>query len=71
MDGYNFDTLAVHAGYEAEKTTKAVAVPIYQTAAYKFDSTEFARSIFELAEEGSMPSPSRAATAAASMTAAV
>ena len=52
MERYNFDTLAVHAGYDAEKTTKSVAVPIYQTAAYKFDSTEQARSIFELAEEG-------------------
>ena len=52
MESYGFDTLAVHAGYEAEPTTKAVAVPIYQTAAYKFDSTEYARSIFELAEEG-------------------
>ena len=52
MENYSFDTLAVHAGYDAEKTTKSVAVPIYQTAAYKFDSTEQARSIFELAEDG-------------------
>ena len=49
---YNFDTLAVHAGYEADKATRSVAVPIYQTSAYKFDSTQDARSIFELSQEG-------------------
>lgn len=32
------ETLAVHAGYAPDPTTKAVAVPIYQTVAYAFDS---------------------------------
>ncbi len=32
------DTIAVHAGYSGDPTTKAVAVPIYQTVAYEFDS---------------------------------
>ena len=52
MENYSLDTLAVHAGYDGDETTKSVAVPIYQTAAYKFDSTEQARSIFELSEDG-------------------
>ena len=36
------ETLAVHAGYEPDPTTKAVAVPIYQTTAYAFDNTQHA-----------------------------
>jgi O-acetylhomoserine (thiol)-lyase len=31
------ETLAIHAGYSPDPTTKAVAVPIYQTVAYAFD----------------------------------
>ena len=34
------ETLAVHAGYSPDPTTKAVAVPIYQTVAYAFDSAQ-------------------------------
>ena len=34
------DTVAIHAGNETEPTTKAVAVPIYQTVAYEFDSAD-------------------------------
>ena len=34
------ETLAVHAGYSPDPTTKAVAVPIYQTVAYVFDSAQ-------------------------------
>ena len=34
------ETLAVHGGYEPEATTKAVAVPIYQTTSYAFDDTQ-------------------------------
>lgn len=33
------ETLAIHAGYKPEPTTKAVAVPIYQTTSYAFDNT--------------------------------
>jgi hypothetical protein len=32
------ETIAIHSGYDVEPTTKAVAVPIYQTVAYEFDS---------------------------------
>lgn len=52
MKEYKFDTLAVHAGYEPEETTKAMAVPIYQTSAYKFDSTEHAKALFDLSASG-------------------
>lgn len=38
------ETLAVHAGYSPDPTTKAVAVPIYQTVAYAFDSAQPAES---------------------------
>ncbi len=31
------ETLAVHAGYQTDPTTRSVAVPIYQTVAYEFD----------------------------------
>src|ERR1051326_2423874 len=46
------ETLAIHAGYDVEPTTKAVAVPIYQTAAYEFDSAEHAAALFNLEAEG-------------------
>jgi O-acetylhomoserine/O-acetylserine sulfhydrylase-like pyridoxal-dependent enzyme len=32
------ETIAIHAGYETDPTTRAVAVPIYQTVAYEFDN---------------------------------
>ena len=37
---WKFETSSVHAGYKPDPTTKAVAVPIYQTAAYAFDSAQ-------------------------------
>ena len=46
------ETLAVHSGYDVERTTKAVAVPIYQTVAYAFDSAEHAAALFNLELEG-------------------
>jgi O-acetylhomoserine (thiol)-lyase len=36
------DTIAVHGGYQPDPTTKAVAVPVYQTTSYAFDSTQHA-----------------------------
>jgi len=42
------ETIAVHGGYTVEPTTKAVAVPIYQTAAYEFDSAEHGAALFNL-----------------------
>jgi O-acetylhomoserine (thiol)-lyase len=46
------ETIAVHGGYEEDPTTKAVAVPIYQTAAYAFDSAEHGAALFNLEVEG-------------------
>src|SRR5216683_924438 len=46
------ETIAVHAGYESDPTTRAVAVPIYQTVAYAFDSAEHGAALFNLEVEG-------------------
>jgi len=46
------DTVAVHGGYETEPTTKAVAVPIYQTVAYEFDSADHGAALFNLEVPG-------------------
>lgn len=46
------ETLAIHSGYEIDPTTKAVAVPIYQTVSYAFDSADHAAALFNLEEEG-------------------
>ncbi len=48
------ETQALHAGYRADPTTGAVAVPIYQTTSYQFDSTEHAANLFGLAELGNI-----------------
>src|SRR5712672_2563442 len=46
------ETIALHSGYEVDPTTKAVAVPIYQTVAYAFDSAEHGAALFNLEVEG-------------------
>jgi O-acetylhomoserine (thiol)-lyase len=46
------ETVAVHGGYENDPTTKAVAVPIYQTVAYEFDSADHGAALFNLEVEG-------------------
>ena len=46
------ETVAIHGGFDADPTTKAVAVPIYQTVAYAFDSAEHAAALFDLEIEG-------------------
>src|SRR5437868_13415562 len=46
------ETLAIHSGYEVEGTTKSVAVPIYQTVAYAFDSADHGAALFNLEAEG-------------------
>src|SRR5260370_10216685 len=46
------ETIAVHSGYEVDPTTRAVAVPIYQTVAYAFDSAEHGAALFNLEVEG-------------------
>lgn len=48
------ETLAVHAGYSPEETTKAVAVPIYQTASYAFDDTQHGADLFDLKVAGNI-----------------
>jgi O-acetylhomoserine (thiol)-lyase len=49
---YAIETLAVHGGQSPDPATGSRAVPIYQTTAYVFDSTEHARKLFSLEEEG-------------------
>ena len=46
------ETIAIHSGYDVEPTTKSVAVPIYQTVAYAFDSAEHGAALFNLEVEG-------------------
>jgi O-acetylhomoserine (thiol)-lyase len=48
------ETLAVHAGYSPEPTTKAVAVPIYQTTSYAFDNTQHGADLFDLKVAGNI-----------------
>jgi O-acetylhomoserine (thiol)-lyase len=48
------ETIATHGGYEVDPTTKAVAVPIYQTVAYAFDSAEHGAALFNLEVEGNI-----------------
>ena len=48
------ETLAVHGGYSPDPTTKAVAVPIYQTAAYAFDDTQHGADLFDLKVTGNI-----------------
>jgi O-acetylhomoserine (thiol)-lyase len=46
------ETIAIHAGYEPDPTTRSVAVPIYQTVAYAFDSADHGAALFNLETEG-------------------
>ncbi len=48
------ETIAIHGGYESEATTKAVAVPIYQTVAYEFDDAQHGADLFNLAVAGNI-----------------
>ncbi|WP_422447124.1 homocysteine synthase [Thermoanaerobacterium sp. DL9XJH110] len=54
MTNYRFNTLALHAGQEADPVTGSRAVPIYQTTSYVFKSTEHAANLFALKEEGNI-----------------
>ncbi|OEF96251.1 homocysteine synthase [Desulfuribacillus alkaliarsenatis] len=49
-----FDTVAVRGGYDADQTTGACAVPIYQTSSYVFRDTEHAANLFALKEMGNI-----------------
>jgi O-acetylhomoserine (thiol)-lyase len=47
-------TIALHHGFQCDPTTKATAVPIYQTAAYEFDSAQHGADLFDLAVPGNI-----------------
>ncbi|WP_041194121.1 O-acetylhomoserine aminocarboxypropyltransferase/cysteine synthase family protein [Candidatus Symbiobacter mobilis] len=51
---WKFETKSVHAGYSPDPTTKAVAVPIYQTVAYAFDSAQHGADLFDLKVPGNI-----------------
>src|SRR5260370_10892733 len=46
------ETIAIHGGYDGVPTTRAVAVPIYQTVAYEFDSADHGAALFNLEVDG-------------------
>ncbi|MCC6076376.1 bifunctional O-acetylhomoserine aminocarboxypropyltransferase/cysteine synthase [Pseudomonas sp. GCM10022188] len=48
------ETLAIHAGHSPDPTTKAVAVPIYQTTSYAFDDTQHGADLFDLKVAGNI-----------------
>ena len=48
------ETIAVHGGYTPDPTTRSVAVPIYQTVAYAFDSTQHGADLFDLKVPGNI-----------------
>lgn len=51
---YRFETLQLHAGQQPDPTTKARAVPIYQTTSYNFNDAEHAANLFGLREFGNI-----------------
>src|SRR6202142_1977085 len=51
---HKVETLALHAGWRADPATGAVAVPIYQTTSYQFQSAEHAANLFALKELGNI-----------------
>ena len=53
-DSRHPETIALHAGWRRDEATNSVAVPIYQTTSYQFDSTEHAANLFGLAEMGNI-----------------
>ncbi|MDC0888278.1 aminotransferase class I/II-fold pyridoxal phosphate-dependent enzyme, partial [Porticoccus sp.] len=50
----NIETKLIHAGFEDDPTTRAVAVPIYQTTSYSFRDTQHGADLFNLAEPGNI-----------------
>src|ERR1700684_2132382 len=54
MSSKHPETLALHAGWRRDSATNAVAVPIYQTTSYQFDSAEHASNLFALKELGNI-----------------
>ncbi len=54
MDSKHPETLALHAGWRHDPATNAVAVPIYQTTSFQFDSAEHASDLFALKQLGNI-----------------
>jgi O-acetylhomoserine (thiol)-lyase len=54
LDSRNPETIVLHAGYRADPTTGAVAVPIYQTTSYQFQHSQHAENLFALREFGNI-----------------
>ncbi|WP_372844386.1 O-acetylhomoserine aminocarboxypropyltransferase/cysteine synthase family protein [Psychrobacter sp.] len=54
QNNQRLETLAIHAGYIVEPTTKAVAVPIYHTSSYAFDNTQHGADLFDLKVAGNI-----------------
>ena len=50
----HIDTLAIHAGYSPDPTTRSAAVPIYQTTSYVFDSAQHGADLFDLKVPGNI-----------------
>ncbi|OGA33274.1 MAG: O-acetylhomoserine aminocarboxypropyltransferase [Betaproteobacteria bacterium RIFCSPLOWO2_12_FULL_62_13b] len=50
----HLETIAVHGGFAPDPTTKAVAVPIYQTTSYAFDNTQHGADLFDLKVQGNI-----------------
>ena len=49
-----FSTTAIHAGYHSDPTTRAAAVPVYQTTSYTFDDSQHGADLFNLAVAGNI-----------------
>ncbi len=54
MSGQRAETIALHGGQSSDPTTKARAVPIYQTTSYEFDDTQHAADLFALKVPGNI-----------------
>src|SRR5574343_546163 len=54
LERMKLETIAVHGGYTPDPTTKAVAVPVYQTASYAFDSAQHGADLFDLKVQGNI-----------------
>ena len=54
VENMKLESLALHYGYESEATTKAAAVPIYQTTSYTFDDTQHGADLFDLKVAGNI-----------------
>ncbi len=54
MSEFEFETIAIHGGHAGDPTTKARAVPIYQTTSYTFDDADHAARLFALQEFGNI-----------------